>query len=76
VAGHDEDALEVDAIARAHRQAAGAGEGVMFWEDLRARHLDPIRTSVPTPPQAAAVTDLPAARDRALALADAAAAGH
>jgi hypothetical protein len=62
--------LEVDAIAQAYRAALGSDESISFWEELRARHLGPIRASGPAPP-APAMTDFLAARDRVLAIADA-----
>jgi predicted ATPase len=66
-----QDALEVDAIADAHRAALGtAGEKAVFWQALRARHLDPIRAATPPPLNPATVTDLIAGRERALALAE------
>jgi hypothetical protein len=70
ICGRAGDALEVDAIAQAYRAALGSDESISFWEELRARHLGPIRASGPAPP-APAMTDFLAARDRVLAIADA-----
>ncbi len=71
LAGQERQALEVDAIARAFRRELRANRNAVFWEKLRDRHLGPIRTSMVSPLDPAVVTDLIAAGDRALALADA-----
>jgi predicted ATPase len=73
VAGRPQDALEVDSIAQAFRAYQGRGpEGVPFWIALEERHLAPLRAAATATPDPTAITDLPAALERALRLADAA----
>ena len=69
LAGRPQDALEVETIAHAFRLAWGVNLTARFWAELRARHLDPILSSVTDPPDPATFADLVVALDRALSLA-------
>jgi len=72
LAGRPQDALEVETIAQAFRTTCGGNVTTRFWAELRARHLDPIRSFATDPPDPATFADLAGALDRALSLARAA----
>ncbi len=70
-AGRAEDALEVDRIAEAHGEHYHRGRRSPWWEDLREQNLGLSRAAAPSYTPVQPVDDLAAAREWALALADA-----